>query len=160
MANENRDFFVSRLETEIPAFVRVLKALPDDKLDYKPHEKCTAAGKLAWQLANEVAGLSELFETGDINDGPSACPSRDEIVSAFEKNASEALQRAKSVSEDRWNGQGRFLWEGKVVWPDTVMNIAWGFLFDMVHHRGQLSSYLRPMGGKVPAIYGPSGDSA
>ena len=45
-----------------------------------------------------------------------------------------------------------------MAWEDTVQNMLWGFLFDMVHHRGQLSSYLRPMGGKVPAIYGPSGD--
>ena len=36
--------------------------------------------------------------------------------------------------------------------------MLWGFLFDAIHHRGQLSSYLRPMGAKVPSIYGPSGD--
>jgi uncharacterized damage-inducible protein DinB len=159
MANENRDFFVSRLEMEIPAFVKVLEALPADKLDYKPHERCTAAGTLAWQLAREVDGLRQLFETGDINDGPSKCPSRDEIVAAFQKNAAQAVESAKKVAEDRWNGDGRFLWDGQVVWPDKVTNLAWGFLFDMVHHRGQLSSYIRPMGGRVPSIYGPSGDA-
>jgi len=43
---------------------------------------------------------------------------------------------------------------------DTVGNTLWGYLFDMVHHRGQLSAYIRPMGGKVPNTYGPSGDEA
>lgn len=45
------------------------------------------------------------------------------------------------------------------MWTDKKKNMLWGFLFDMVHHRGQLSAYIRPMGGKVPSIYGPSADS-
>ena len=40
----------------------------------------------------------------------------------------------------------------------TAKPMAWGFLFDIVHHRGQITTYLRPMGAKVPQIYGPSGD--
>ena len=40
----------------------------------------------------------------------------------------------------------------------AVPEMLWGFLFDAIHHRGQLSSYLRPMGAKVPSIYGPSAD--
>jgi uncharacterized damage-inducible protein DinB len=43
-------------------------------------------------------------------------------------------------------------------WEDTVGGFLWSFLFDAIHHRGQLSTYLRPMGSKVPAIYGPSAD--
>jgi uncharacterized damage-inducible protein DinB len=45
-------------------------------------------------------------------------------------------------------------------WEDTIENFVWGFLFDAIHHRGQISTYLRPMGGKVPSIYGPSADDA
>jgi uncharacterized damage-inducible protein DinB len=47
---------------------------------------------------------------------------------------------------------------GKVLWEASLGDMLFGFLFDAVHHRGQLSSYLRPMGSKVPSIYGPSGD--
>jgi uncharacterized damage-inducible protein DinB len=46
----------------------------------------------------------------------------------------------------------------KVEWETTREKMAWGFLLDLIHHRGQLSVYLRPMGGRVPPIYGPSGD--
>jgi len=52
----------------------------------------------------------------------------------------------------------KFIYGGAAVWEDTLQNMLWGYLFDMVHHRGQLSAYLRPMGGKVPSIYGPSAD--
>ena len=45
-------------------------------------------------------------------------------------------------------------------WADTLENFAWGFLLDAVHHRGQLTTYLRPMGSKVPSIYGPSADDS
>ena len=47
---------------------------------------------------------------------------------------------------------------GAPAWEDTIAQFVWGFLFDAVHHRGQLTTYLRPMGGKVPSIYGPSAD--
>lgn len=155
----NREFFAERLAAEIPAFVKVLRALPSDKLDYKPHEKNTPAGNLGWQLATEVASLQELFRTGDINYAQSPRPqSSDEIADAFERNAQQTLEQVKSVSDERWDGPGRFLWGGQVAWAAPVTELAWGFLFDMIHHRGQLSAYLRPMGGKVPAIYGPSGD--
>ena len=48
--------------------------------------------------------------------------------------------------------------EGGGAWEDALSQMVWGFLFDAIHHRGQISTYLRPMGSKVPSIYGPSAD--
>lgn len=156
-----REFFANRLAHEVPAFLKVIRALPEGKLDYKPHERNTAAGQLAWQIATEVGSLQELFRTGDINYEQGPTPSSvDEIASAFERNAQQTIDAIKSTSDERWDGPGRFLWGGQVAWAATVSEIAWGFLFDMIHHRGQLTAYIRPMGGKVPAVYGPSGDDA
>ena len=154
----NREFFAQRLKTEIPAFVKVIRALPEDQLEYKPHEKNTPAGALAWQLATEMAGVAELLEKGEINYQMTERPSLEEIASTLERHATAIAERVAAVPEERWNGPGRFLYNGQVAWESSVSEIAWGFLFDMVHHRGQLSAYLRPMGGKVPAIYGPSAD--
>jgi uncharacterized damage-inducible protein DinB len=50
------------------------------------------------------------------------------------------------------------LMDGGAAWEDSIGEMVWGFLFDEVHHRGQLSTFLRPIGGKVPSIYGPSAD--
>ena len=58
------EFFVERWEAEQPAFGRVLRAVPGDKLAYRPHEKSTAAGDLAWQLAEEQRGLCDVLKSG------------------------------------------------------------------------------------------------
>ena len=154
-----REFFAQRLAVELPAFNNVIRALPGDRLDYRPHEKNTPAGALAWQLAVEMSQLPDLFRTGVIDWIPSEAPAAiDDIAGAFARNADAALAAAKSVDEERWNAPAKFMFNGQVAWEDTVAGIAWGYLFDMIHHRGQLTAYLRPMGGKVPACYGPTGD--
>src|ERR1043166_2703044 len=84
----NREFFLSRWEPEQPAFLRVLRALPADKLDYKPHERSTSAGDLAWQIAEEFRVLSELKEDGSVKWEARPRPAtRDEIVAAYEASA-------------------------------------------------------------------------
>ena len=156
-----REFFAERLAAELPAFNNVIRALPGERLDYRPHEKNTAAGQLAWQLAHEMEDLPRLFATGEINYVPSKAPATiDEIADVFARNAEAALEAAKNLSEERWNAPAKFAWNGQVVWEDSVNGMAWGYLFDMVHHRGQLTAYLRPMGGKVPSCYGPTADDA
>ena len=155
----NWEFFATRLEMEIPAFVKVLRAIPQDKLDYRPHEKNTPAGALAWQMATEVESMMQLFEGGvidyrlDTNIPPVA-----EIADRFERAARQVVERSRTADEAVWKGPGKFLFNGHVAWEATVADLAWGFLFDLVHHRGQMSAYLRPMGARVPAIYGPSAD--
>lgn len=159
MSSTNFEFYQQMWSNERPTFVRVLRALPGDRLDYKPHEKNTAAGTLAYQLAVEQGNLNELLDTGVINFDPGTPPSSiDEIVALFEKNAAEFETRIAKVDEQKWSSSGDFRMGGQSVWSGTVQELCWGFLFDMIHHRGQLSTYIRPMGGKVPSIYGPSAD--
>ncbi len=155
----NQQFFAQRLKNEIPAFVKVLRALPADKLDYRPHEKNTPAGALAWQVATEMVSLTGLLDDGTINyGGYGDPPSPEEMAAKLETAANALVERAPSVPDEKWNGPAKFLWNGTPVWESTMLDLAWGFLLDMIHHRGQLSAYLRPMGGTVPAIYGPSAD--
>lgn len=151
-------FFVQRWETELPAFLKVLRAMPADKLDYAPHERSTKAGDLAWQLAEEQRLLIDLLETGTMNWEQRPRPSMEEIIKAWETTTDALRAKLATLDETKAAGEAKFMVGDQVAWADTVNNMLWGFLFDMVHHRGQLSAYLRPMGGKVPAIYGPSGD--
>jgi uncharacterized damage-inducible protein DinB len=154
----NYEFFRESLSHEIPAFVRVLKALPEGQLDYKPHEKNTAAGDLAWQLAMEIEHLVTLLDTGVVNFEPSARPPLDAIVSDFEKSAAAVDERLKGVDQAKWDSPADFRMNGQSVWSANVQQLCWGYLFDMIHHRGQLTAYIRPMGGKVPSVYGPTAD--
>jgi uncharacterized damage-inducible protein DinB len=61
--------------------------------------------------------------------------------------------RWEKLSADRWNGKLLFFGQDR-----SASEMAWGFLFDIVHHRGQITTYLRAMGSTVPQIYGPSAD--
>ena len=80
------------------------------------------------------------------------------MVQLFEQRSNELIDRVSKMDEASWNRTAQFYYNGKVVSEQPVGQFLWFILFDAIHHRGQLSAYLRPMGGKVPAIYGPSAD--
>jgi uncharacterized damage-inducible protein DinB len=155
----NLEFCLARRKNEIPAFLRVLKALPQDRLDYKPDPKSRSAAQLAWVLAAEEAALVTLIDKGEVEWKEEPPPaSVDEIVAVYERNSAAVNDRLAKLDAAAWGKKVRMLMGGQPVWEDTLQEFVWGFLFDAVHHRGQLSTYLRPMGGKVPSIYGPSAD--
>jgi len=81
-----------------------------------------------------------------------------EMVRLFEERSNELTDLVAKMDEASWNRTAQFYSNGKVVSEQPVGQFLWFILFDAIHHRGQLSSYLRPMGGKVPSIYGPSAD--
>ena len=124
-----------------------------------PKRKARTAAELAWVLAAEEAALLALLDTGVVEWKEQAPPARvEDIVAVYEKNAAAVNQRLDGLDEAGWEKKGRFLMGEGAAWEDSIGEFVWGFLFDAIHHRGQLSTYLRPMGGKVPAIYGPSAD--
>jgi uncharacterized damage-inducible protein DinB len=156
---EIHELYAQRWEAELPAFGKVLRAMPEGQLDYAPHERSATAGNLGWQLAEEQRVLCELLDTGVIDWKPRPRPATvSEIVKAWDDATAELQKRIEKLDEAKLASPANFVLGSGGTWTDTVGNMLWGFLFDMVHHRGQLSAYLRPMGGKVPAIYGPSAD--
>jgi len=146
---------------ELPKFVKVLKAIPQGRPDYRPDPKARTAAELAWLFAQSEAALVKLLDTGTIEWSESKpTGGLDATVAAFEKNAGAVNDRLAKLNEAGWEKQGRFLMGDAPAWEDSVGGFVWGFLFDLIHHRGQLTTYLRPMGGKVPSIYGPSADDS
>jgi uncharacterized damage-inducible protein DinB len=159
--SSNFEYCRKQRKQELSKFVNVLKALPQGRLDYRPDPKSRTAAELAWVLAEEEAGLLRLLETGQVEWKETKPPARvDEIVALYEKSATAVNQRLDRMDEAGWEKKGKFLMAGAPPWEDSIGEFVWGFLFDAIHHRGQLSTYLRPMGGKVPSIYGPSADDA
>jgi len=153
-----REYYTQCFDAEVPAFIKVLKAVPPDQAGYKPHPRSTSAGDLVWLLASELDNACDVIDKGEVNFVEKKAPGVAESVAAYEKNAAALKSRLPKVDDAKWDSPARFKFDGKVVWETTVGDMLFGFLFDAVHHRGQLSSYLRPMGAKVPSIYGPSGD--
>jgi len=153
------EFFLKRWEAEQKAFARVIRAIPGDQLAYRPHERSSSAGGIGWQLAEEQRSLAEVLEKGVIQWETRPTPESIDAIAAAWDSATDTL-RAKltGVDEAKWESEAKMMMGETAVWTDTVGGMLWGFLLDMIHHRGQLSAYLRPMGAKVPAIYGPSAD--
>jgi uncharacterized damage-inducible protein DinB len=154
-----REYYLECFKAEKPKFVRVLQAVPPDKAAYRPHPKSTSAGGLVWLLASELHDACEIVDRHEVNYVQTAEPTTlKESVAAYERNADALGKRLATLDDAAWGEKARFLMDGKIAWETTLGDMLWGFLFDAIHHRGQLSSYLRPMGAKVPSIYGPSGD--
>ena len=159
MSSENIAFCLERRKQERKAFLKVMRAVPQDKRDYKHDPKSRSAAELAWVIAAEEAALVKVLDTGTVEWADTPPPATiEEIVAVYEKNAQVIDERLAKMDVAGWEKPAAFTMGGKPVWEDTVGHFLWGFLFDTVHHRGQLSTYLRPMGSKVPAIYGPSAD--
>ena len=154
----SREYYAQCLDAEVPTFLRVLKAVPTDQAAYKPHPRCTSAGDLVWLLAGELHDACELIDRGEVDYVVKPAPPVAESVAAYEKNAATLKSSLAKVNDAKWDSPARLKMDGKVLWEATLGDMLFGFLFDAVHHRGQLSSYLRPMGAKVPSIYGPSAD--
>jgi uncharacterized damage-inducible protein DinB len=158
-AMTNLEFCTSRRKAERPAFINVLKAIPEEKSAYRPDPKARTAAELAHVLAVEEAALVSLARNGVVEWKDTAPPGRiEESVAAFERASSELNALMESMDDAAWERKVQFRMGEGGVWEDSLAQMVWGFLFDEIHHRGQLSTYLRPMGGKVPSIYGPSAD--
>jgi uncharacterized damage-inducible protein DinB len=155
----NLEFCIARRKAELPAFVRVLKAVAQGRLDYRPDPKARSASELAWLMAYEEAALVSLLDKGVVEWKEGKPPAHaEEIVAAFERDAAAVNQRLERLTDAGWEEKVKLLMGEGGAWEDTLSQMTWGFLFDAIHHRGQLSTYLRPMGSKVPSIYGPSAD--
>ena len=163
----NREFFIQRWQQEYSAFVRVFKALPSDRLEYRPHPRSRSAGELVALLVSAQQSCIQLcksrksFYSGLRWQEPTTFGNQDQMISTYERDHSELSIQLRSLDDNGWNHQA-WLIQGKeeILLKDTVGGLLWIALFDTVHHRGQLSTYIRPMGGNVPSIYGPSADDA
>jgi uncharacterized damage-inducible protein DinB len=153
-----REFYLERRRVELPVFMKVLRALPADKMDYKPHERSPSAAQLVWTLTWELATCVVVAREhrGEWLSAPP--PPIEEMIARFEQSSHDLIESVTAMDDEAWDAPAKFYFSGKMVSEQPVSGFLWMIHFDSIHHRGQLTTYLRPMGGRVPAIYGPSGD--
>lgn len=157
----NKEFFKLCLQNEMEATINTLLALNNDKLDYRPHPN----NRSAYEIAEHI--IAHTFDFNVILN-ESACDER--LVMPF-KNSEEgaqllttywkkAIETVDTLDESSFNSVDvELLISGKSFLTIPRSNMLWFFFFDVIHHRGQLSTYIRPMGGKNPAVYGYSFDT-
>jgi uncharacterized damage-inducible protein DinB len=131
----------------------VLARIPEGS-DYRPDPKSRTAQEIAWQIICEEKMIIDAIESGKAEWAPPSMPTTmNEVLKAYQEQSAVMQQRWKTLSSERWDGTLEFFGKERPAAP-----MAWSFLFDIVHHRGQITTYLRPMGSTVPQIYGPSAD--
>jgi len=79
----------------------------------------------------------------------------EEILAAFQKHYAALDDRIERLDVNGWQKPVQLLVNDKVMREAPLGDFLWHLFFDAIHHRGQLSAYIRPMGGQVPSIYGP-----
>lgn len=155
---------IAEMEQEAKVARTVLERIPADKFDWKPHEKSMSFGKLASHVAEMFGWTPPTLQQSELDFAkmdykPFEPKTTDELVEYLDKTVDEAIETLKNTPDDvfleDWtmrNGeQVYFTMPKAVVMRSFVMN-------HIIHHRGQLSVYLRLNDIPVPAIYGPSAD--
>lgn len=151
------DFTLPTLKQEAVTTAKVIAATPNANLDYRPSERCMPAGELVWHIASADVMFAEGIANGAFGKGPekpAEATSPAEISAWYTARMSGAIEKISAFTPEE---------AARIVnFHDFMQLPAAGFItFALghgIHHRGQLSSYIRPMGGKVPSIYGPSAD--
>ncbi|MEO5635265.1 MAG: DinB family protein, partial [Candidatus Paceibacterota bacterium] len=146
------------LKEEAPKFRVAIDALPEDKHAHKVHEKSREAGNLAAQLALQWKAISGILTAGAPNFDPHEMEkqSKADMLVKFDEGMDQLLTDTEAISDQEWENSEASMGPA---WSDKKFKMSWGFLFDAIHHRGQLATYLRAMGAIVPSIYGPSADT-
>ena len=155
-----KDQFLEAWTREYATTLKLVRAYPAGKDEFRPAEKSRNARELAWIFMMEEK-VVEAIATGPLTfmtpPPPPAVPVS-EIVSMFEKSHQEVLGKVRAMPVERLYDTVQFPVGPKQMADVRVGQVFWMMLMDAIHHRGQLSVYLRLVGAKVPSIYGPTAD--
>jgi uncharacterized damage-inducible protein DinB len=152
--------YLDVFKREFPTTLKVMKAYPSGQDDFKPHERSYSACQLIHSFAqeNELIGQAlrgDLKMPPDFQPPPATCA---EAVANFERGARKLITAVEKMPESRLFETVTFFTGPGQMGQVPVGELLWLMLLDSIHHRGQLSVYIRMAGGKVPSIYGPSAD--
>lgn len=152
-------YLLAQFEQELETTKKVLAALPAGREDYSPDPRSTPALKLAWHIASADKWfldsiLAGRFEAGDSGGVPENIRSGADAAAWYEASLPASIAALRAAPAETFSRTVDFFGMMQAQGVDFLA-LA---LKHSIHHRGQLSAYLRPAGGKVPGIYGPSGD--
>lgn len=152
-------FFKGLLEQERPIFNKVVGAVLEDGLEYRPDPKSRCSRELIGHLIGHNLDLVELIDDGVIHHrNQMPVQGVADALEQLDESFGQVLAKLDGLDDEQWMESSRFCVGDHVIMEGPRQQLAWLMLLDAIHHRGQLSTHLRPMGSKVPAMYGPSAD--
>lgn len=149
---------IKMLPKEFATTLKVLNTFPENKLEFSPHERSQTAKRLITTFIFEMYLVKIYVFNENINRSAFTEYKPDDLttlISDFKKHSSDVLSHLEELSEDKLNNVVEFAGTKFTVGEFILM-----MLHDQIHHRGQLTVYVRITGGKVPSIYGPSADDS
>lgn len=153
--------YLSQLESEVDATYKCLDRLTDEVMDFKPSEKAMALKSLAMTVAEIPKWIATIVEQGDINFATYQMfkmNSAADLPTHFNECMALARKALEKVSDEELMREFSLKMGDKVLATDTKKNSVDATIRHLVHHRGQLTVYMRMNNIPIPKLYGPSGD--
>jgi uncharacterized damage-inducible protein DinB len=160
------EFLMAELDREVERSRRALKEVPEGKYDWKPHEKSMIFGYLANMVATIPMWITMQIAQDELDVAPAdggkmeqkRMDTSAELIEALDKAAAGAREAFEKTTDEHLKTGWKLLAHGNVVMEAPRFEMIQDTINHWAHHRGQMTVYLRLMGAKVPAIYGPSAD--
>jgi uncharacterized damage-inducible protein DinB len=155
---------IAELENEAAVTRKVLERVPADKFDWKPHEKSMAMKNLAVHVAEMHSWTVNTVQASELDFAkfdykPAEPKTTEDLVELFETNYNQAIEALRGATDDIWNDPWSLRNGDLIYFTMPKIVVMRGMVLNhIVHHRGQLSVYLRLNDIPVPAMYGPSAD--
>ena len=162
------EFFVTEMDREVERSRRALENVPEGKYDWKPHEKSMIFGYLANMVATIPMWVTMQITQDELDVAPAdgskmerkRMDTSDALLEALDKAAADARAAFEKTTDEHLMTSWRLLARGQVVMEAPRHVMIQDTINHWTHHRGQMTVYLRLMGAKVPALYGPSADDS
>ena len=161
-----KQVLLAELDRVVGRSRRALEQVPDGKYQWKPHDRSMIFGYLADMVATIPSWIAMEITRDELDiaptDGSSVKRTPNEtsaaLLTALENTASEARAALQQTTDEHLMTTWRLKAKGQVVQESPRYEVIQDTINHWAHHRGQMTVYLRLMGAKVPAIYGPSAD--
>jgi uncharacterized damage-inducible protein DinB len=161
------EFLIAEFDREVERSRSALEQMPEGKYDWKPHEKSMILGYLANMVATMPGWIGRQITDAELDVAPAPGESKmeqkrldtsAELIAALDKSAAGARSAFEKTTDEHLKTNWRLLARRQVVMEAPRYEMIQDTFNHWAHHRGQMTVYLRLLGAKVPAIYGPSAD--
>jgi uncharacterized damage-inducible protein DinB len=162
------EYLLAEFDREVERSRRALEQVPTGKYDWKPHDKSMIFGALANMVATIPMWINMEINQNELDVAPTdgskmeqkRMDSSEELLKALDKTAADLRSALEKTTDEHLMTSWRLLARGQVVIEAPRYEMIQDTINHWAHHRGQMTVYLRLMGAKVPALYGPSADDA
>src|ERR1041385_5779954 len=160
------EFLREQLDREVERSRKALEQVPDGQYQWKPHERSMVFGYLADMVATMPTWVAMEIDRNELDIAPAEGQSTKkapketsaELAKALDESAAEARAALAQTTDEHLETTWKLLARGHVVWEGSRKEMIQDTINHWVHHRGQMTVYLRLLGAKVPALFGPSAD--